>query len=51
MKAQKVQPGTIKRIACEKCKELLVKVYPYAGFTTNVQVACGKCVNKKVANN
>ena len=42
---KKVQPKSVFRTSCNKCGELLVKVYPYAVFPTNVQVNCGKCLN------
>lgn len=49
MKKQEIRhPGKIMRILCVDCKELLVKVYPWAVITTHdkIGVTCGKCINK-----
>lgn len=44
---KKLQPKTVRKVACVKCKELLLKVYPWAIFSQpNIQVGCGKCSSK-----
>lgn len=51
-KDTKIQPQKVTRISCLTCKEVLVKVYPWAIVSNpnqQTQVYCGKCENKKVA--
>lgn len=44
----KVQPQKVKRIACSKCGELQVKIYPWSSFqlqTNGTVPNCVKCLN------
>lgn len=45
---KKIQPQGIRKIYCPnpKCKELMVKVYPWANFIVNGAIQpCNKCRN------
>jgi len=45
----KIQPRKIEKIVCPKCRELMLKVYPWSsiGVTPGKQIpACGRCINK-----
>lgn len=48
--AKKIQPKSVEKIFCIKCKELLVKIYPYAVIAvrlTATEKVCGKCLNNR----
>lgn len=51
-KEEKIQPQPVKKIICPTCKEILLKIYPWALVSNpnqQTQVYCGKCQNKAVA--
>lgn len=44
-----IQPQPVRKIFCPtpSCKELMVKIYPWANLTINGRInPCNKCVNK-----
>lgn len=47
----KLQPEPVKKYFCPKCKELQLKVYPWASFAISLDPGnkiplCKKCVNE-----
>ena len=47
------KPHEVRTVKCTKCKELLLKLYPWAFVNSTAQeikVMCGRCSNKVIKN-
>lgn len=52
-KTKLIQPQKVRNIFCPNpsCKELMVKIYPWANFAISGEIKfCNKCVNESIKN-